>query len=85
MELFCDPSIFDDNDSRNDKKKVEKIKRENDFENYVPEQREKNWFLAVLNETDEENKIEIDCLNHPDKYVQQETVKYLIIFNVIER
>ena len=85
MELFCDPSISDDNDIRDGKEKVEKIKRENDFENYVPEQREKNWFLAVLNETDEENKIEIDCLNHPDKYVQQETVNYLISLNNIER
>ena len=68
MELFCDPSIFEDSEKV---EKIEKVEKNYDFENfdnYVPVKREINWFWEI-SETSE--KSEIDCTDHPDKYVQQ--------------
>ena len=73
MDLFCDPSIFDDPSDDKSKPPPEKLPSK-DFDNfvdYVPAQRETNWFLSLRKDEVEE---EVDCTDHPDKYVQQGTV-----------
>ena len=72
MDLFCDPSIFDDPSDDKSKPPPEKLPRKKyNFVNYVPAQRETNWFLSLRKDEVEE---EVDCTDHPDKYVQQGTV-----------
>jgi hypothetical protein len=72
MELFCDPDIFEDEEKVEKKKKIHV--RKNDIESYVPNERNKLWFL---NRVEQENPDVVDCFNHPDKYVQQDIFQEL--------
>ena len=72
MELFCDPDIFEDEEKIEKKKKIHV--RKNDIESYVPNERNKLWFLSKV---EQENPDVVDCFNHPDKYVQQDIFQEL--------
>ncbi len=70
--MFCDPDIFEDEEKIEKKKKIHV--RKNDIKSYVPNKRNKLWFLSKV---EQENPDVVDCFNHPDKYVQQDIFQEL--------